>query len=121
MEILKVKDWVKSKSGKQFKTIMIGKPSGVIIKAQRISDYKLFDLNQCVQTRSVYIANNLKVIHVFINKFMSDNIHVELYVGVNGFQFHDKELDFEVEINNMEAMAEFMAAVVVTKLTEITK
>jgi len=113
MGILKVKDW-KSKSSHQFKIILIGRPSNLIIKAQRISDGKLFELDHCVQKRGIFVANKFKEIHIFINKFMPDNVHVELYIGVNGIRYHSHD----VEINNMEGMAAFIADTMATKLVD---
>lgn len=117
--ILKIKDW-KLKSNKQFKTLLITQPS-IINQVQRISDGKIFGLDQCVQTRGIFIANKFNDIQILINKFMPDNIHVDLYFRVSGFEYYDKELDLEVEINNMESMAAFMAEVVTTKLVDLHK
>jgi len=103
MEILKVKDWAKSRD-QQFK-VQVRTVEGDIIKAQRIKDNKSFYVCESVHLTRL----GRRDIIVCIETFFDDLVHVDLCGYVEGYMGATSER-VRITINEVEAYYHYIAA-----------
>lgn len=109
MSVLKIKDWFKSKSGKQFKPLMETVEGAIIVSVERFLDKQVFDIDQCIYRRDMTIKNEKKELCVFVVDFFDDHVHVNLSASTKMSDGTWFETDCHtVKINSIEEMAPFL-------------